>query len=64
MNVYTVVPVLLVLMVDGFHVPVMPLLDVVGNTGAVAFWHSGPMAVNAGVSRVVMVISIVVVLPH
>lgn len=64
MNVYVVVPVLLVLMVDGLHVPVTPLFEVVGNTGAVAFWQSGPTAVNVGVSRVVMVISIVVVLPH
>jgi hypothetical protein len=42
-NVYVVVPVLDVLMVAGFHVPVMPLVDVVGNAGAVAFWHSGPI---------------------
>jgi hypothetical protein len=36
-NVYVVVPVLDVLMVAGFHVPVMPLVDVVGNAGAVEF---------------------------
>ena len=59
-----VVPALLVLMVDGLHVPLTPLLEVVGNAGAVAFWQSGPTAVNIGVCRVVMVISIVVVVPH
>lgn len=63
-NVYIVVPGVDVFMVDGFQVPVMPLLDVVGNAGAVVFWHNGPMAVNDGVSRVVMVMSIVVVVPH
>ena len=36
-NVYVVVPVADVLIVDGFHVPVTLLLDVVGNAGAVAF---------------------------
>ena len=36
-NVYIVVPVADVLIVDGFHVPVILLLDVVGNVGAVAF---------------------------
>ena len=51
-------------MVDGFQVPLTPLLDVVGNAGAVAFWQSGPIAVNVGVSRVVIVISIVVAIPH
>ena len=38
-----------VLIVPGLHVPVMPLLDVVGNTGAVLFWQSGPIGVNVGV---------------
>lgn len=40
-KVYVVVPGVDVLMVAGFHVPVIPLLDVVGNAGAVAFWHNG-----------------------
>jgi hypothetical protein len=48
-NVYVVVPGVAVLMVAGLHVPVMPLFDVVGNAGAVLFWQSGPIAVNAGV---------------
>ena len=38
-----------VLIVAGLHVPGMPLFDVVGNAGAVEFWHSGPIAVNVGV---------------
>ena len=32
-----------VLIVAGFHVPETPLLDVVGNIGAVVFWQSGPI---------------------
>ena len=32
-----VVPVAEVLMAAGFHVPVIPLLEVVGSAGAVAF---------------------------
>ena len=36
-NVYTVVPTLAVLIVAGLHVPVIPLLDVVGNAGAPEF---------------------------
>ena len=38
------------LIVAGLQVPVMPLLEVVGNAGAVAFWHSGAMVVNIGIS--------------
>ena len=38
---YVVVPVADVLIVAGDHVPVMPLLDVAGKVGAVAFWQSG-----------------------
>jgi len=28
----------------------MLLLEVPGNSGAVEFWHSGPICVNAGVT--------------
>lgn len=38
-NVYIVVPVAAVLIVEGDHVPVMPLLEVVGNAPGVAFWQ-------------------------
>jgi len=48
-KVYVVVPAIAVLMVAGLQVPVIPLLDVVCNTGAVLFWQSGPIAVNVGV---------------
>ena len=41
-NVYVVVPTTEVFIVAGLHVPVIPLLDVVGNNGADAFWHNGP----------------------
>ena len=44
-----VVPAVAVLIVAGLHVPVILLLDVVGNVGAVLFWQSGPIAVNVGV---------------
>ena len=45
-NVYDPVEVLLT--TDGDHVPVMPLLEVVGNTGAVDPLHTGAGVVNAG----------------
>ena len=63
-NVYVVVPITDVFITAGFHVPVMPLLEVVGNAGAVAFWQSVPIALNVGVICVVITISIVVTLPH
>jgi hypothetical protein len=44
------------LITAGVHVPVMPLLDINGNTGATEFKHSGPMAVNTGVICTSMVI--------
>jgi hypothetical protein len=37
-------------MVAGLHVPVMPLVDVVGKVGAALFWQSGPICVNVGVT--------------
>ena len=36
-NVYVVVPIVDVFITAGFHVPVTPLLDVVGSAGAVEF---------------------------
>ena len=35
--------------VAGLHVPVIPLVEVVGNAGATLFWHNGPIGVKAGV---------------
>ena len=56
MKVYVVVPGVAVLIVAGLHVPVMPFVEVVGNAGAMLFWQSGPIAVNAGVINGLMVI--------
>ena len=50
------------LTVDGDHVPVTPLLDVVGNTGAVDPLHIGASVVNVGTVRCVTVtVSVAVV---
>ena len=59
-----VVPAGSVLIVAGIHVPVMPLIEVVGNAGAVLFWHSGPIAVNAGVICGLIVIGNVAMVAH
>ncbi len=53
-----------VLIVAGLQVPLMLLLDVNGNDGAVLFWHNGPIAVKVGVSCAVIVISIVNATAH
>jgi hypothetical protein len=37
-------------MAAGFHVPVMPLFDVAGNAGAVAFKQSDPIGLKVGVT--------------
>ena len=63
-KVYVVDPVADVLITAGFHVPIIPLFDVVGNAGAVAFWHNGPIWVNVGVGEVVTRMSMVAVVPH
>ena len=59
-----VVPVVVVLIVAGLQVPVIPFVDVVGRAGAVLFWQSGPICVNAGVTFGVIVIVKVVVVAH
>ena len=53
-----------VLIVAGLHVPVMPLLEVVGNGGAALFWHNGPTGVNAGVICGLMVTGNVATIAH
>ena len=53
-----------VLMVAGLHVPVTPLLDVVGNAGAALFWHNGPIAVNVGVTCGSMIMVSVAFVAH
>ena len=37
------------LIVEGFHEPVIPLFEVAGREGAEAFRHRGPIWVNVGV---------------
>jgi hypothetical protein len=49
-NEYVVVPTIAVLIDDGFHVPTIPLLDIVDKAGATTFWHSDPMGLNVGVT--------------
>jgi hypothetical protein len=58
------VPGELVFIVEGFHVPLIPFEDVGGNAGAIEFWHSVAIAVNAGVTGAVIVTSNVVVVAH
>ena len=47
------------MIVAGLQVPVIPLLEVNGSTGAVAFRQSGPMASKTGVTEAAMVMSTV-----
>ena len=59
-----VVPIVDVLIVEGFQVPVILLFDVTGSAGAIEFLQNGPIWVKVGVISGVMVISIVVVIAH
>ena len=54
-------PVAVLLTVEGLQVPVIPLVDVVSNTGAVEPLHVGAGVVNAGTVRGVTVTVRVVV---
>ena len=54
----------MVLIVEGFHVPLMLLLDVVGSAGGVAPWHKGPIVVNVGVTELLMTTLMVAVIAH
>ena len=51
-------------MAAGAQVPVIPLFDTNGNAGAILFWHSGPIAVNVGVTRVEIVMLTEPVVAH
>ena len=53
-----------VLIAAGDQVPVMPFAEVNGKTGAVLFWHSGPIRAKVGVMLVVIVTSIVIPTAH
>ena len=48
-------------MLDGLQLPLMPLVDVVGNDGALEFWQSGPIAANVGVTFAVMMTALLLV---
>jgi hypothetical protein len=63
-KVYVVVPLAEVFITAGLHVPVIPLLEVAGNAGAVLFWHSGPICVNVGIVCEPIVTSIVTLVAH
>ena len=54
---------MLVLIVDGLHVPVIPLFETFGSDGAVEFRHNGPICVNVGLIEggVTTIISVAVV---
>jgi hypothetical protein len=43
-------------MVEGFHVPEIPFVDVAGKVGAKEFWQSGPIWLNVGVISVIELI--------
>ena len=58
------VPLAVLLTTAGDQVPVIPLSDVVGNTGAVVPEQIGAMAAKVGVTAGVTVISIVVCVAH
>ena len=64
MKVYDLVPAVEVLIVAGFQMPVIPLVEVSGRAGAVLFWQTAPMALNTGVIWLLMVTDIVVVTAH
>ena len=63
-KVKVAVPVAAVLTVAGFHVPVIPFVEIAGSTGAVLLWHSGPTRAKIGVTGAVIVIFKVAVVAH
>ena len=63
MNVYTFVPGV-ALIALGFHVPLMPLFDVVGNAGRVEPWQIAAIGVNVAVVLLLTVTLIVVPTAH
>ena len=63
-NVYVDVPRVVVLMTAGFHVPVIPSMEVAGKAGGAEFWQRGPMPANVGVTSAVMVMEMEVATPH
>ena len=60
------VPTVAVLIVAGFHVPVIAgvFVELAGKAGAALFWHSGAIAVKIGVMLLVIFTFIVMVAAH
>jgi hypothetical protein len=58
------VPAAAVLIVAGFQVPGIPLLEVAGNVGATVFWQMLAIAVNVGVTSGSIVTLSVAVAAH
>ena len=56
-KVYVVVPNAVVLIVAGLQLPVIRLLEVVGNTGAVLLRHNGPIGSKLDTTELAMVMS-------
>ena len=63
-KVYGVVPATLVLITAGDHVPVIPLLEVTGNVGAVVLRQIAPIASKIGATVGLTVTSRVWVVAH
>ncbi len=63
-KVYVVVPKAVVLIVAGLQLPVIRLLEVVGNTGAVLLRHNGPIASKLDTTELAMVMSTVTAVAH
>lgn len=63
-NVYLVVPMMVVLIVSGLHEPTKPSTDVFGNDGGFEFWHRRPIGSKVGTIWDVISISNVAVEPH
>ena len=63
-KVYLIVPIVVVLIVLGVQVPIIPLVDVEGNSGAEVFWQSGPIGKNVGaISEAIVIIEAPLVVP-
>ena len=63
-KLYVVVPTADVVIVAGFHVPLIPLVDINGNAGAAALRQSEPNGLKMGVISGVTVTSNVVAAAH
>jgi hypothetical protein len=65
-KVYVVMPTVLVLIVLGFHVPVIEglLMELEGKLGAAPPKHNGPIDANTGVIEFVISMSMVVMVAH